>query len=90
MWLTNIGEESHFVAPHISESYSQMRSSEGTYFLRLSYSADLKTRNNHISGCLGTPCHSVFMEDTHERWSQRGGGSDMSPLRSLNIRELGE
>jgi hypothetical protein len=87
----SIREETHFVTPHMAEwecrSNSQASSKEA-YCLRLSYSGDLKTRNNHVSGSLGTCCHSACMEDSYRRQSWRGKGSDVDLPRSLSSGEL--
>jgi hypothetical protein len=58
MWKASLGEERHSLALLITEGDSKAPSWEGSLF-SLSYSRELKTRNNCGPGSLGTPCHSV-------------------------------
>jgi hypothetical protein len=54
--------------------------------LKLSYSGDLKTRNNQSLGSLGTPYNNVQVGDM-SLW-RTGRVSNVDLLRSLNRREL--
>jgi hypothetical protein len=64
-WQATIGEERHFVAPHISERGCHLQI--GGYCLRLSYPRDLKIRNIFSSGNMGTACISVWVGEGHEK-----------------------
>jgi hypothetical protein len=76
-WQASIGRERHTVTSHISESYNKLVSRWSLLF---------KTKLLSL-GSLGTPCHSVWVRDSHERWSERGV-PDTDPLRSSSNREL--
>jgi hypothetical protein len=89
VWQASVGQKEYFVAPHILEDYSKMPSGEHSYCLRLSYSQDLKTRNNHGSWSVGIACHSFWVGDSHEKWLWKGDGSDVDPLRNISSGELG-
>jgi hypothetical protein len=45
----------YFVIPYISEGYSRHDLEKGVYYLRLSYSGVLKTRNTHKQRAWGHP-----------------------------------
>jgi hypothetical protein len=40
----------YFVASYMAENYTKAPSLERVYYLRLTYSGDLKARNNHVLG----------------------------------------
>jgi hypothetical protein len=44
----------------------------------------LKTRNDHSSESLGTPCHDISVGDGYERWWRRMKGSEVVPQTSSN------
>jgi hypothetical protein len=48
----------------------------------------LETRNNCGLGYFWTPCHSVWVGESHQRCSWRG--SDVGLLRNLSRQELGQ
>jgi hypothetical protein len=73
MEKVSLGEKRHFVGTLILDSYHGYYLERGS--VETCFSEDLKTRNDQGAGSLGTPCHSVWMRDGHQRRSEEREGS---------------